>query len=72
MQRYGDVQSLEGRCVTLLIERDALTAVVERLLDEQAVQDLKVSDPPIEEVIGRLFSSPGSEDVKSLAAGGAT
>ncbi|MFM7733273.1 MAG: ATP-binding cassette domain-containing protein, partial [Cyanobium sp.] len=52
---YGQLESLEGRAVTLLIERERLTEVVARLLGELAVDDLEVSEPPIEELIGGLF-----------------
>jgi ABC-2 type transport system ATP-binding protein len=52
---YGELESCEGRLVRLLIERPRLTAVVERLLADLPVQDLEISDPPIEELIGRLF-----------------
>jgi ABC-2 type transport system ATP-binding protein len=39
----------------LLIPRDRLTAAVARLLADFAVVDLEVSEPPVEELIGRLF-----------------
>ncbi|MFM8606057.1 MAG: ATP-binding cassette domain-containing protein [Cyanobium sp.] len=52
---YGQLESLEGRAVTLLIERERLTEVVACLLGELAVDDLEVSEPPIEELIGGLF-----------------
>jgi ABC-2 type transport system ATP-binding protein len=52
---YGQLESLEGRAAVLLIERERLTEVVARLLGELAVDDLEVSEPPIEELIGGLF-----------------
>ncbi|MGL6135523.1 MAG: ABC transporter ATP-binding protein [Prochlorococcaceae cyanobacterium] len=52
---YGEIESLEGCEVRLLIPRERLTAVVSRLLGQLPVLDLEVSDPPIEELIGRLF-----------------
>ncbi len=52
---YGEIESLEGREVRLLIPRERLTATVNRLLTQLSVLDLEVSDPPIEELIGRLF-----------------
>ena len=55
LRSYGEVESCEGRVVRLLIRRDALTAAVSRLLAELPVRDLEVRDPPIEELIGRLF-----------------
>ena len=40
----------------LLIERERLTEGVARLLGELEVDDLEVSEPPIEELIGDLFT----------------
>ncbi len=61
MRRYGEVEAIEGRLARVLVERAALTATVNRMLNELDVRDLTVTDPPIEEVIGRLFRD-GSDD----------
>ncbi len=55
MQRYGEVESINGRIARLLIKRDDLTATINRLLADLDVTDLTVTDPPIEEVIGKVF-----------------
>ena len=55
MSQYGEVESVEGRAVRLLVKRDVLTQTVDRLLAGLDVTDLTVTDPPIEEVIGRAF-----------------
>lgn len=52
---FGEIERLEGREAHLLVPRDQLTAVVAQLLARFAVLDLEVSDPPIDELIGRLF-----------------
>jgi ABC-2 type transport system ATP-binding protein len=52
---YGTLQSHEGKEVRLLVPRERLTESVARLLADFAVCDLEVSDPPIEEMIGKLF-----------------
>ncbi|WP_448574355.1 ABC transporter ATP-binding protein [Trichothermofontia sp.] len=54
---YGGVESLEGNRVRLLVQREALTATVSRILTELDVADLTVTDPPIEDVIGRVFQT---------------
>ncbi|MCC6679963.1 MAG: ATP-binding cassette domain-containing protein [Phycisphaeraceae bacterium] len=59
-QRFGQIESTDGRIVKLLVERSRLTGTVNRLLHELDVLDLTVSDPPIEQVIGRLFE--GAEE----------
>lgn len=54
---YGYVEGVDGLSIRLLVERDALTHTVSRLLAELGVVDLSVTDPPIEEVIGRVFQA---------------
>ncbi|CBN56900.1 MULTISPECIES: ABC transporter ATP-binding protein [Kamptonema] len=56
---YGEVESVEGQSVRFLVRREALTATVANILAELEVIDLTVTDPPIEEVIGRVFRSGG-------------
>jgi len=55
MKRYAEVESIDGRAARLLVKRDALTHTVDRLLAELDVTDMTVTDPPIEEIIGRVF-----------------
>jgi ABC-2 type transport system ATP-binding protein len=54
---YGEVESFEPQSVRLLVQRGVLTQTVSRLLSDLKVQDLRVTDPPIEEVIGRVFQT---------------
>jgi ABC-2 type transport system ATP-binding protein len=60
---YGEIESLEGCEARLLIPRERLTATVNRLLAQLPVVDLEVSDPPIEELIGRVFRQGSVEPV---------
>jgi ABC-2 type transport system ATP-binding protein len=68
LAQYGEVESCEGRHAVLLVERQAITQIVARVLSELRPLDLSVTDPPIENVVGRLFSgselhsAPGSGD----------
>ena len=55
LQRYGEIEQLEGAAVRLLIGRDRLTTSLNQLLGDLPVLDLEVRDPPIEDLIGRLF-----------------
>ncbi|HAG80419.1 MAG TPA: ABC transporter, partial [Cyanobacteria bacterium UBA12227] len=52
---YGELAAVEGLEVRFLVRREALTSTVSRILAELEVLDLTVTDPPIEEVIGRVF-----------------
>jgi ABC-2 type transport system ATP-binding protein len=57
LSAYGEIGAIEGQSVRWLVRRDALTATVAKILAELAVVDLTVTDPPIEETIGRVFQS---------------
>jgi ABC-2 type transport system ATP-binding protein len=67
MQRYGEVESIDGRVARLLVKRDGLTGTVNRLLADLDVTDLTVTDPPIEEVIGRVFDGGADGDLADVA-----
>jgi ABC-2 type transport system ATP-binding protein len=58
---YGEVAGVEGQSVRFLILRESMTSTVSKLLADLEVEDLTVTDPPIEEVIGRVFKT-GSAD----------
>ncbi|MEN9223194.1 MAG: ATP-binding cassette domain-containing protein [Thermostichus sp. BF3_bins_97] len=59
LEPYGEVRtdpSGAGGCeVRLWVQRERLTQTVAKLLADLEVLDLTVTDPPIEEVIGRVF-----------------
>ncbi|MEM6255366.1 MAG: ATP-binding cassette domain-containing protein [Cyanobacteria bacterium P01_D01_bin.156] len=54
---YGEVQSIDGCKVVLLVRRENLTKTVSQALAQLPVIDLTVTDPPIEDVIGRVFDA---------------
>lgn len=53
---YGEVASSVGSRVRLLVNKERLTYVVSELLARFEVRDLAVDEPPLEEVIGRIFA----------------
>jgi ABC-2 type transport system ATP-binding protein len=55
LQRYGELEEMVGCEVRLIVQRQDLTRTVARILAELEVLDLTITDPPIEEVIGRVF-----------------
>jgi ABC-2 type transport system ATP-binding protein len=61
LSAYGDVKLVEGNSVRL--PQPALTRVVSRILADLEVVDLRVTEPPIEEVIGKVFQT-GFEQTK--------
>jgi len=54
---YGDVQLVEGRTVRFIVQREKLTSTVSQILSELNVIDLTVTEPPVEEVIARVFQT---------------
>ena len=57
---YGETEYHTDRLVKLLVPRDQLTAVISKLLTNFDVIDLEIKDPPIEELIGKLFHNRDS------------
>ncbi len=53
---YGQIVSCEGGRFTLRVHKEDTARVTERLLADFPVIDLLVEDPPIEEVIERVFA----------------
>ena len=54
---YGEVVSAEGRSASLLVRREALTGTIERIMAELPIADMTITDPPIENIIGELFTA---------------
>jgi ABC-2 type transport system ATP-binding protein len=59
LHAYGEVVSCEDGCVTLRVPKAETARVTGRLLADLPVIDLTVEDPPIEEVIERVFAQEG-------------
>jgi ABC-2 type transport system ATP-binding protein len=57
LARFGELEMVGEREVHFCVQREALTRTVSQLLAELDVIDLSVTDPPVEEVIGRVFQS---------------
>ncbi len=56
LTHYGQIISCEGGRYTLRVPKEESARVTERLLTNLPVIDLLVEDPPIEEVIERVFA----------------
>ncbi|MGL5032345.1 MAG: ABC transporter ATP-binding protein [Microcystaceae cyanobacterium] len=57
LQEYGEIESMNGQEVRFLVQREQLTTTIARILANLEVIDLNVTDPPIEDIIGRLFEA---------------
>ena len=72
LSRYGEVLSYEGSRATLRIPKAEASQITARLLGEQAVDDLTIEDPPIEDVIEHVFRSDAPAQGQKAAAAGMT
>jgi ABC-2 type transport system ATP-binding protein len=59
--QYGEVLDQDAGHVTLRIPREKTPDVTARILAEQKVDDLTVEDPPIEDVIDKVFTQKSAE-----------
>jgi len=55
IERYGEVTRREGPTVDLKVDRSKVAAVLASILDLHAVDDVSVTDPPLEQTIARVF-----------------
>ncbi len=56
LSMYGEIVSVEGSRITLTVPKELTASTTGRLLADLPVTDLTVEDPPIEEVIERVFA----------------
>ncbi|TVQ19704.1 MAG: ATP-binding cassette domain-containing protein [Leptolyngbya sp. DLM2.Bin15] len=55
LRSYGELETVEGCIARFMVHRDQLPTAIARLLADLDVIDLTVTDPPVEDVIGRVF-----------------
>ncbi len=55
LEAYGEVAKTRGQRADLLVPRDAISEVAARMLAELPIVDVTIEDPPIEDVITRVF-----------------
>jgi ABC-2 type transport system ATP-binding protein len=60
--QVGEVIAFEGRKVTLRVSKEQAPAATTRVLADLPVLDLTIQDPPIEDVISRVFARGGQPD----------
>lgn len=56
LTRYGEIVSHQGPVVELKVDRRRLAQTLDHILDRYDVLDLTVQDPPLEQVIARVFA----------------
>jgi ABC-2 type transport system ATP-binding protein len=55
LDRFGEVTSREGPAASLKVERTRVAQVLGAILDRYTVIDMSVQDPPLDQVIARVF-----------------
>jgi len=55
LQAYGQLGETNGRIAHFIVPQEKLTQTLSRILADLEVIDVTVTDPPIEEVIGKVF-----------------
>ncbi|MDJ0601183.1 MAG: ATP-binding cassette domain-containing protein [Crocosphaera sp.] len=56
LAHYGQVETIKGQEVRFLVKQENLTETIAKILAQLEVNDLNVTDPPIEEVVSQIFS----------------
>jgi ABC-2 type transport system ATP-binding protein len=56
---FGEVTRCEGPIVDLKVEKSQLPHALECILDRWTVIDMNVQDPPLDQVIARVFEEAG-------------
>lgn len=62
LSRYGTVVSADGGAVSLTVSRDKVASITAQILSEYSVLDLTIEDPPIDDVIERVFADGTAAD----------
>ena len=55
LSTYGEVTKVEGPSAEIKVDRDRVAEVLGAILDRYKVADVLVQDPPLEQVIARVF-----------------
>ncbi len=61
LERYASILQLEGLNVEFSVPRAEVSVKAAKLLAELPVADITIEDPPIEEIIGQLFTQARAE-----------
>jgi ABC-2 type transport system ATP-binding protein len=69
LNRYGEVVEEQAPKVKLRVDRSVVAESLAAILNLQAVQDVSVEDPPLEEVIAEMFSQATEQAATALANG---
>jgi ABC-2 type transport system ATP-binding protein len=61
LERYGEVTQREGPIVQLRVDRLQIADVLAAILERHTVVDMSVQDPPLDQVIARVFEEGNAQ-----------
>ncbi|MGK7955754.1 MAG: ATP-binding cassette domain-containing protein [Crocosphaera sp.] len=56
LTHYGKVETIKGQEVRFLVKQENLTETIAKILAQLEINDLNVTEPPIEEVVSQIFA----------------
>lgn len=62
LERFGTLTSREGTAAELRVDRSRVSEALSTILDRYKVADMSVQDPPLEEMIARIFEQHDQTD----------
>ncbi len=68
LARFGEITSQEGPIASLSVDRGAVAQVLNAILDAYTVVDMSVQDPPLDQVIARVFEEARPRDDRAIVA----
>ena len=57
LQSFGEVEQVEGRSARIGVRRENLAPTREKMMASLPIEDLTITEPPIENIIGELFTA---------------
>ena len=61
LERFGEVTQREGPVVQLSVDRLQIADVLAAILEQHTVVDMSVQDPPLDQVIARVFEEGNAQ-----------
>ena len=69
LERFGEICRREGPVVDLKVERTRVGEVLGVILERHTVIDMSVQDPPLDQIIARVFEEAGARHEANQSAG---
>jgi ABC-2 type transport system ATP-binding protein len=64
LEQYGEVTEVSGPTVSLKMDRSRVSEVMSAILERHTLIDVSVQDPPLDQMIARVFEQGAKEPAK--------